>query len=323
VYVVGQNALSIYGHSIFLPAPTITPNGGGFTNSVAVTLSSSVNGATIYYTLDGTTPTEASTLYTGPFQLTQSAGVQAVATLPGSSNSPAALATFISSDTVGLGSGLVGQYFSNSFPANPFIGSPLVRTDAVVNFNWDSVPPVPGFPTTNYTVRWTGMVQPYFSEDYTFYTTTDDGVRLWVNGQLLIDHWQPQSPTTWNGTIALQAHQLCLIEMDYFQAGGGAVAQLAWSSSSTAPGVIPQSQLYPITTLPPVTLTSAGFLSSNQAFQVQASGMPGQWYVLQGTTNLLNWVSLATNMAPANFFILVDPGASNFPRRFYRAIGQP
>jgi PA14 domain/Chitobiase/beta-hexosaminidase C-terminal domain len=322
VYVASQNALTIYGTSIFLPAPVISPAGGSFTNFATVTLSDSMNDVTMYYTLDGSTPTTNSTLYTGPFQVTQTVGVQAIATLPGAANSPVAVATFINSDTIGRGTGLLGQYYSNSFPANPFIGSPLVRTDAVINFNWNSVAPAPGFPTTNYTVRWTGMVQPDFNEDYTFYTTTDDGVRLWVNGQLLIDKWVAQSPTTWNGTISLRAHQLYLIEMDYYQAGGGAVAQLAWSSRSTAQNTIPQSQLYPITTLPSVYFTSASVVS-NQVFQAQASGMAGQWYVLQGTTNLLNWVSLGTNIAPANVFNVIDAGASNYPQRFYRITGQP
>jgi hypothetical protein len=74
------------------------------------------------------------------------------------------------------------------------------------------------------------MVQPLFSQPYTFWTTTDDGVRLWVNGQELINQWVPQAPTTWSNSIALQALRLYPIEMDYFQAGGGAVAQLSWSS---------------------------------------------------------------------------------------------
>jgi hypothetical protein len=162
------------------------------------------------------------------------------------------------------------------------------------------------------------MVQPLFNENYTFYTTTDDGVRLWVNGQLIIDHWAAQSPTTWIGSITLQAHHLYSIEMDYFQAGGGAIAQLAWSSPSTAQVIIPQTQLYPITTLPPVFFTSSGYFS-NRLFWLPASGMAGGNYIFQSTTDFVHWVSLSTNYTPTNIFNLVDPTATNFPYRFYRA----
>jgi hypothetical protein len=321
VYVPTVNSLSVFGNSLFLAAPVITPNGGVFTNSVVVTLSESMPGVTIHYSLDGTTPTTNSPLYTGPIVLTASTVVRAVAVLPGSPNSPVAIATFYSQASLGHGTGLVGQYYSNTFPANPFIGSPLVRTDAVVNFNWNSTPPDPGIPPANYTVRWVGMVQPLFDETFTFSTTTDDGVRLWVDGQLLIDKWVPQSPATWSSVIPLRKHQLYPIQMDFFQAQGGAVAQLAWSSPSTAPSIIPQSQLYPIITLPPVFFTStAGF--SNGVFSLPAAGMAGGSYILQATTNFLDWTSLSTNLAPADLFYLTDPAAANFPQRFYR-IEQP
>jgi len=320
VYVGSAGALTIFGNSDFLTTPVIYPNGGIFTNSLTITLSNAVSGATLYYTLDGSVPNTNSILYTGPFVLTKTAGLNVVAVMPGSPNSSVSSATFFNSSSLGGGLGLLGRYYANTLPTDPFTGSPLVRTDAVVNFNWNSNSPDPSIPTSNYTVKWTGLVQPLFSEPYTFSTTTDDGTRLWINGQELVNAWSPQSPTTWNGVINLQAQQMYAIEMDYFQAGGGAVAQLAWSSPSTTPSIVPQSQLYPFTTLTPVVSNPA---SSAGGFQFQVSSVAGMSYVFQSTTDLVNWVSLSTNIAPSNITIYVDSSITNFPARFYRAVELP
>jgi len=251
VYVSAQYQLSVFGLGTFAPMPVMTPNGGVFTNSTVVTLSDSLGGAAIYYTLDGSAPTTNSILYTGPFTLTDSAVVQARAFMPGFVSSGTTTATFINSSAIGNGTGLLGAYYAAHAPANPYTGSPtLVRTDAVVNFNWTSEPGT-GVGLTNFTVRWTGSVQPQFNETYNFYATADDGVRLWVNGQLLVDKWIDQGTTTYQGSIALKAQQLYNIEMDYYQNGGGAVAGLQWSSPSTPLTTIPQLQLYPYTNPPP------------------------------------------------------------------------
>ena len=104
-------------------------------------------------------------------------------------------------------------------------------------------------------------------------------------------------------------------------AGGGAVAQLAWSSPSTTKTIIPQSQLYPITTLPPVFFTPTGTFS-NGLFYVQGSGMAGGSYIFQGSTDFVNWVSISTNFSATPIFNLVDPTATNYQYRFYRALEQ-
>jgi uncharacterized repeat protein (TIGR03806 family) len=97
VYVGGQYSLTVYGLALFLPVPTITPDGGLFTNSVTVTLSEASPGGTIYYTTDGSTPTTNSAVYTGPFVLSKTATVNVIAANPGYVISAVAGASFTSS----------------------------------------------------------------------------------------------------------------------------------------------------------------------------------------------------------------------------------
>jgi uncharacterized repeat protein (TIGR03806 family) len=350
VYVGAQYSLSVYAAGQFLPTPLISPNGGIFTNSVTVSLSDSASGVTIYYTLDGTAPTTGSILYTGPFVLTNSAGVQAIATKPGYVNSGIASAGFINSSAIGNGTGLLGSYWSNTTAAtfgNPAFSVPatLVRTDAVVNFNWGNGSPDPTISADDFTARWTGMVQPQYSETYTFTTTTDDGVRLWVNGQLIIDQWVDQGPTPWSGTIALKAQQRYNIRMDYYENAGGAVATLSWSSPSSPQAIIPTSQMYPVTNPPPVVVLTAptntsvytasasvtvsanaaaqfngigkvdfyantSFLGtvSNAPYALTATGIAAGSYVLKAVA--YDTTGLAGTSAPVNITVAAGTGAS-------------
>jgi len=259
VYVGAQYAVSVFGTAIFLATPVISPAGGNFTNATTVTLSDTTAGVSIYYTLNGTAPSTASTLYTGPFVLTSSAVVQAMVVANGAINSAIASASFINTAAVGNGTGLRAEYFTNASSGSPFTGSPvLVTTNATVNFssatNWPGV--VVG--SNHFAVRWTGSVQPQFSETYNFITTADDGVRLFINGQLLINDWVDKTnATSRTNSISLAAQQFYTIELDYYQATNNASVTLAWSSLSAPFSVVPQTQLYPFTNPPPTVAIAA------------------------------------------------------------------
>ncbi|MCB9263609.1 MAG: PQQ-dependent sugar dehydrogenase [Lewinellaceae bacterium] len=146
---------------------------------------------------------------------------------------------------VGTGSGLTGAYYDEE--EHNFEGTPAFwRIDTTVNFNWEGSSAAPALIGEDfYSIRWTGGIEPLFSEEHSFYLISDDGVRLWVNDELVIDQWVPQAPTETQGSIFLEKGRRYPIKLEYFEDGGGAVCQLFWSSSRLPREIIPKRQLYP------------------------------------------------------------------------------
>ncbi|MHC4112620.1 MAG: PA14 domain-containing protein, partial [Planctomycetota bacterium] len=144
--------------------------------------------------------------------------------------------------------GLTGEYYHHSGGASPagFESKMLIRIDPNINFGWDTGSPGPGVNPDDFSVRWTGQIAvPTKGETYTFTTETDDGVRLWVNGQLIVDQWIDQGTTAHSGTIELDDFGPYDIKMEYYENGGGAAARLYWESLSTAYGIVPENFLAP------------------------------------------------------------------------------
>lgn len=137
--------------------------------------------------------------------------------------------------------GLRGEYYDNV----DLTGLKLTRADEWINFDWGLGSPDPAVGPDTFSVRWTGEITPRFSETYTFFTTSDDGLRLWVNDQLIVDDWTDQPAAEKAGTIALTAGQKYGLRMEYYDNGGLALAKLAWSSSSQPKELIPPSQFSP------------------------------------------------------------------------------
>ena len=138
------------------------------------------------------------------------------------------------------GSGLYGEYYRGK----GFRERLLTRTDASVNFNWGTGSPDPLVPTDHFSVRWSGWLQAPSSNDFTFFVNADDGVRLWVDGRLLIDDWA-ENPGERSAGIRLTANHKHDIRLEFYENGGVAACQLSWSGPGVAKAIIPTVRLYP------------------------------------------------------------------------------
>ena len=146
----------------------------------------------------------------------------------------------LSFTTAKVGGGVRGDYYTSM----SFGNLALTRTDPQINFNWgDPGGPDPAVGDDNFSARWTGEVEAAFTETYTFYTNSDDGVRLWIDGQQIVNNWTDHGTVENRGTIDLTAGSTYSLVMEYYENGGGAVAELRWSSPSTTKELIPQAAL--------------------------------------------------------------------------------
>jgi beta-glucosidase len=141
----------------------------------------------------------------------------------GSNGYPAIDSSYLTPPS-GTGHGLQGQYYANT----SLSGSPVVtRTDPNVSDTWTGSP-APGLPATNWSAKWTGTLAPPTTGTYTFGLTSDDGSRLLINGQPVIDNWRDQAANTETAQVNLTAGTPVQIEVDYYQAGGDATVNLGW-----------------------------------------------------------------------------------------------
>uniref|UniRef100_Q01TD4 Allergen V5/Tpx-1 family protein n=1 Tax=Solibacter usitatus (strain Ellin6076) TaxID=234267 RepID=Q01TD4_SOLUE len=129
-----------------------------------------------------------------------------------------------------------GCYYGNT----TLIGAPsLVRTDAQINFDWGFNQPDRAVARGGYSVRWLGNFT-FAQGVYTFTAVTSDGMRLYIDGTLVLDRWMDQPATAYNVQQTLSAG-IHLITVEYYRASGWAAAHLTWQGN--APVTQPPSVL--------------------------------------------------------------------------------
>ena len=158
-----------------------------------------------------------------------------------------------------LKAGLKGEYFSGP----NFEQKVMTRTDPQIDFDWNWQSPGPGVPREYFSVRWTGKLYAPTPGKYRFSATADDGVRVWVNGQKVIDEWRKQDDSRFVGEIALNGKQLYDLRIEYYNDWKGSIIAVSWElpeekrffgfGSTTMPRqVIPAQYLFsrPVTVAP-------------------------------------------------------------------------
>jgi glucose/arabinose dehydrogenase len=135
----------------------------------------------------------------------------------------------------------VGQYRAEYFNNRTLSGSPTFsQCEAAIDDDWGTGGPGNGLGRDDFSVRWTGR-HTFAAGSYTFSATADDGVRLWLDGELIVDAWKDQGATTYRATRTLTAgdHE---VKMEYYEHGGGAVARLSWQAGTGLPTPTPTPQ---------------------------------------------------------------------------------
>jgi hypothetical protein len=113
-------------------------------------------------------------------------------------------------------------------------GSPaLIRNDADIFFNWKTGRPASGIPSDHFSARWMRDVG-FNADTYTFFVHSDDGVRVWVDDQLIIDQWQDTVGLFYSADVTLSAgvHSL---RVEYYENMGTAQIQFGWELTGAYP----------------------------------------------------------------------------------------
>ncbi|MEM7487093.1 MAG: glycoside hydrolase family 3 C-terminal domain-containing protein [Bacteroidota bacterium] len=122
--------------------------------------------------------------------------------------------------------GLFAEYFDNKL----LEGTPRTRVDEIVDFDPVNYPPDVYTSAQYKSIRWTGYITPNISGTYQIGVNSDDGVRLWVDDELVIDEWYNRGATTDQIKIDLVDGKQHSIKLEYYDNGGDAICQLLWKT---------------------------------------------------------------------------------------------
>ena len=129
----------------------------------------------------------------------------------------------------GGGNGLTGQYYNNT----TLSGAPVYTANASsLDFNWNGGSPATGVNADQWSAKFTGTLTAPVTGLYTFAAASDDGSRVYIGQQLLVNQWHDQAASTQSGSVYLTAGQRVPVEVDYFQDAGASSLDLQWTPAN-------------------------------------------------------------------------------------------
>jgi hypothetical protein len=145
------------------------------------------------------------------------------------------------SSTPNTGTGLAADYFNNTTLA----GSPALERTESVNFSWPASPGA-GVNADNFSARWTGFIEASATGNFRFQTRSNAGVRLWINGNLVVDNWTAHATAdNVTGDIAMTKNQRYSVTLEMYDTTSSAVAKFFWMRpGQTTFTIAPVTRLY-------------------------------------------------------------------------------
>ncbi|MFC1649382.1 PA14 domain-containing protein [Patescibacteria group bacterium] len=144
----------------------------------------------------------------------------------------------VDADETESGYGLIGIYYDDiAFSERKF-----EQIDSQIRHDWGSDSPDPEIDVDSFSIRWTGQLESVTEGDYTFTLESNDGSKLWIDDELVVDNWSGGIATGNKYLLSSKRHN---VMVEYFDNSGDASIVLSWTTPGGDLQVIPSTYLYP------------------------------------------------------------------------------
>lgn len=120
--------------------------------------------------------------------------------------------------------GLLAEFY-DGHNFDEFVSSKYVEN---IDLSWNHMPPVEGVNPNDCSIRWTGKLKPARTATYLFAAQVDDGIRVWIDGEIIINQWELNDLGIFDAEKKLVANEEYDIKVEYFNALYEGEIKLLW-----------------------------------------------------------------------------------------------